>query len=193
MKSITLKTLRLLLVAIVVVSATKIASAQDAQRAGTTPSTTTTTTVKDDGDKEFKNDYRTKMNKFDDQYNKLKKKEASTNDPEMKADLNRMLQKMDAVKADMDRYQANGGNMTEEQKKQAKANIQNQMNDIKQMHEAARTKYGKSEKSGEKADKQKTKETNKDTESKNADKQKAQQEKRATEKKEKTTEDANPK
>src|SRR5215510_10854942 len=71
-------------------------------------------------DQQFKNDYDSKMAKFDQHYQQLRQKAASTNDPQMKADLDNMLQKMDGVKSDMQRYEANAGNMTEQQKEQAR-------------------------------------------------------------------------
>lgn len=94
-------------------------------------------------DADFKSDYQAKMAKFDQHYQKLKQKEASTNDPAMKADIEKITTRMEAVKADMSRYEANAANMSDQDKEQARTSIKNQMTEIKQMNEAAMAKYGK--------------------------------------------------
>ena len=142
MKSLNLKSITVLFIALVLTSGASVSFAQDAPKAPAERSGGAK------NDAEFKSDYQAKMAKFDERYAQLKKKEASATDPQMKADIANILSKMDAVKADMSRYEANSSKMSEQEKEQARSSIKTQMNDIKQMHDSAMQKYGKGGKGG---------------------------------------------
>ncbi len=142
MKSLNLKSITVLFIALVLTSSASVTLAQDAPKAPAERSGS----AKSDAD--FKSEYQAKMAKFDEHYAKLKNKEASTTDPQMKADIANILSKMDAVKADMSRYESNSSKMSEQEKEQARNSIKTQMNDIKQMNDAAMQKYGKNGKGG---------------------------------------------
>jgi len=124
-----------------------------AQQAQTTPDKAAATPAgsskkSTQSDAEFKQDYQQKMAKFDEEYQKLKQKEASTKDPQMKSDIDNILSKMDQAKSDMQNYEANASHMNDQEKQTAREHIKTEMGDIKQMHEAAKNKYGKEGKEG---------------------------------------------
>jgi hypothetical protein len=144
MKSLNLKSITALFIALTLTSGASVAFAQDAPQAPAERSGGAKS------DAEFKSDYQAKMAKFDQHYQKLKQKEASTNDPAMKADIQKITTRMEAVKADMSRYEANSAKMSDQEKEQARTSIKNQMNEIKQMNDAAMAKYGKSGKQNNK-------------------------------------------
>ena len=137
MKSLRMNVIFSLFFAATLLAGNLMVQAQDAPKAQ--PSRADAT--KSDAD--FKSDYQAKMAKFDQHYQKLKQKEASTNDPAMKADIQKITTRREAVKADMSRYEANSAKMTDQEKEQARTSIKNQMNEIKQMNDAAMARYGK--------------------------------------------------
>ena len=100
-------------------------------------------------------DMQSRMEKFDQAYEKLKAKEAKAQNPEMKADLQNMLSKMEALRMDMSNYNQNSGTMSEQQQQQARQNIRNQMEDLRSTHDAMLTKYGKNKGTDEKREEMK--------------------------------------
>lgn len=170
MKSLNLKSIAVLFIALVLAAGTSVSYAQDAPKAPAER----TGGAKSDAD--FQSEYKAKMAKFDERYQQLKKKEASTSDPQMKSDLANILSKMDAVKGDMSKYEANASKMSEQEKEQARNSIKTQMNDIKQMYDAGAAKYGKGGKGGNSGG-QKDQSAAKEKQAKEAQKQKAEHDK----------------
>jgi hypothetical protein len=163
MKSHILKSISVIVLAVLMAGSTQLVSAQEQAAAPKSPE------KKNANDEQFQKDYNTKMQKYEETYQKLKQKEASTNDPEMKADLNKMISQMDNIKSEMKTYKERSGQMSDAEKAKAHDHIKGQLDDLKKTHDAAKTKYGKSgkgdksqsDKSGKQAEKQKaTKSTN---------------------------------
>ncbi len=85
-----------------------------------------------------KKDADARMQKFDEQYNKIKAHQEKTNDPAMKADMNRMIALMDIVKADMAQMEgASAG-----QEAQLKQKLHEDMAQCRTMREEMKAKYG---------------------------------------------------
>ncbi|MFI5134979.1 MAG: hypothetical protein ACHQD9_03905, partial [Chitinophagales bacterium] len=58
-------------------------------------------------------------------------------------DMDNLLSKMNQTKSDMQNYDANSSHMSDQEKQTAREHINTEMGDLKQMHQAASSKYGK--------------------------------------------------
>lgn len=85
-----------------------------------------------------KKDADTRMAKFDEEYNKIKAHSEKTNDPAMKADMERMLAQMDLVKADM----AHMDGASAGQEAQLKQKLHEDMDQCHKMRDEMKAKYG---------------------------------------------------
>lgn len=105
---------------------------------------------------DMKKTYDEHMKKYNETYEKLDKKAASTNDPEMKRDIAALQSQMNDAKTSMDNFMKNKDSMTPEQQERAKASLREQQEQLKKNYEQLRTKYGtgdsgKSQQKGERA------------------------------------------
>ncbi|MCS6990934.1 MAG: hypothetical protein NZL95_03645 [Chitinophagales bacterium] len=83
---------------------------------------------------EVKKDVESRMQKFDEMYQRLKQKESQTKNEQLKADLNRMLNKMDEVRAEMSKPEPD------------RAKLRTSMEELRRMREEMKSKYGEARK-----------------------------------------------
>ena len=82
--------------------------------------------------------------KMDENYEKLSQRAASTNDPQMKADIESLQADMKAQEASMDNFMKNKATMSPEQQERARTSLKTQDEQIKAKYEQLKTKYASS-------------------------------------------------
>lgn len=79
---------------------------------------------------EVNKDVTSRMEKFEEIYNKLKQKEAQTKNEQLKADLNRMTTKMEEIRTEMSKAEPD------------RAKVRKTMEELRAMREEMKSKYG---------------------------------------------------
>ena len=113
------------------------------QNPGTVDQKQETKTAGTKSNEELKKDYDQRMQKYDEMYRKLEQKAQSTNDPQMKADIQAFQAKMQKLKNDYEGTLSRKDSMTEQERQQAHERLHAQMEDLKKDYDQLKTKYGK--------------------------------------------------